>query len=59
MSKNNKDRYKSVATDSAINNLMRTDDAELNGDFIKSDPKGGFQSINTPVCGIEVDVDEL
>ena len=52
--------YKQKATDSIIQNLKTTEDTKLNGNFIQnSDDSGSFQSINTPINGIEVDVDEL
>lgn len=52
--------HKQAATDSLIQNLKRTDDESQNGDFIQNnDDTGSFQSIHTPICGIEVDVDEL
>ena len=60
MKQRNKDTYKQKAVDSIISNLQSTNDANLDGDFIQNnDDTGSFQSINTPVCGIEVDVDEM
>ena len=59
MKKKEKEEYKIKAVDSAISNLSRTDDEQLDGDFINSYNCGSFSSINTPVCGIETDVDEL
>ena len=54
-----KKSYRKQATDAIIENLKCTDDAELNGNFINTKDCAGFESINTPVNGIEVDVDEL
>ena len=54
MKQRNKDTYKQKAVDSIISNLQSTNDANLDGDFIQNnDDTGSFQSINTPVCGIE------
>lgn len=49
-----------TSTDTIIDNLKTTKQQSLNGDFIMDqDDTGSYRCVNTPICGIEVDVDEL
>ena len=60
MEKKKKEKsHNSLAVDSAIQNLMRCDDDILDKDMVNCKNCGSFERINTPVSGIEVDVDEL
>lgn len=55
-----KDESGMTCTDYIIQNLRATDDTNLNGNLVSSTSKNeGFKRINTPVCGMEQDVDEL